>query len=281
MLGGARVAVVVPARDEERLIRTTLVGIPTFVDHVVVVDDGSRDRTAQRVREVGDPRVELLRHRTTRGVGAALVSGYARAFERGAGVAAVMAGDGQMDPADLASVLAPAVEGRADYVKGDRLSHGSARSAMPTERWLANHVLTRLTRLATGVRLTDSQCGYTALTRSAAERLPLGRLWAAYGYPNDLLSLAATHGLRVAEVVVRPVYGEEESGLGLREALRCLPPVLARASWRRARAWARVRDGDDDRPAARRRRAAVDRARWPGRAASTRAPWPDGTAAPY
>jgi len=80
MLEGKRVAVVVPARDEEQLIVATLQGIPGFVDRIFVVDDASGDQTAERARSVGDPRVEVVVHERNRGVGAAIVSGYKRAL---------------------------------------------------------------------------------------------------------------------------------------------------------------------------------------------------------
>src|SRR3954468_8105264 len=91
-----RIAVVVPAFNEARLIARTLSSIPAYVSHVVVVDDASGDATAEVARAVPDPRVEVVRHAQNRGVGAAIVTGYQTAFARGADVCAVMAGDGQM-----------------------------------------------------------------------------------------------------------------------------------------------------------------------------------------
>ncbi len=233
MLAGARVAVVVPAFDEARLIGRTLGSVPGYVDLVVVVDDGSRDGTAERVTLVADRRVVLVRHRHNRGVGAAIASGYRVAFERGADVAAVMAGDAQMDPADLEALLAPVLAGEADYAKGDRLGFPGARRHMPVARWLGNHALTWLTRVATGLRVRDSQCGYTALGRAAAARIALEQLWPRYGYPNDLLGRLAAARLRVCDVRVRPVYADETSGIGWRHALFVVPWVLARVLARR------------------------------------------------
>jgi hypothetical protein len=168
-------------------------------------------------------------------VGAAIVTGYEEAFARGADVCAVMAGDGQMDPADLAHLLSPVLRGEAAYAKGDRLSFPGARGAMPITRWLGNLVLARLTALAIGLPVRDSQCGYTALTREAARELPLHKLWSGYGYPNDLLGMLSERNLPVSEVVVRPVYGDEESGIRLWHALFVVPFVLLRAFARRVR----------------------------------------------
>lgn len=233
MHAGKRVAVVVPAFREGRLIRRMLSAIPQFVDVILLVDDASDDDTVAAARSVDDPRLRIVQHVHNRGVGAAIVSGYAEAFSLGADVAVVMAGDAQMDPLDLPALLAPIVAGDADYTKGNRLDFPGARARMPWTRFLGNHVLSQLTRLVTGIPVTDSQCGYTAITREAAERLPLARLWPRYGYPNDLLGEIAMTGLRCVDVVVRPIYADEVSGIGLRHALFVVPYVLLRVALRR------------------------------------------------
>jgi len=240
MLHGATVAVVVPAHDEARLIARTLASIPAWVDRVVVVDDASSDDTKGRAEGCGDPRVTVVRHAVNRGVGAAIVTGYREAFEAGADVAAVMAGDAQMDPADLRAVVEPVARGEADYVKGNRLAHPDARRAMPLFRLVGNHALSALTRLATGLDVHDSQCGYTAMHRRVAERVRLQRLWPRYGYPNDLLSRLAVARLRVRDVPVRPVYADEESGIRTHDLLVSFPLVIGLGFARRLAAPARL-----------------------------------------
>jgi dolichol-phosphate mannosyltransferase len=138
-----------------------------------------------------------------------------------------------MHPDDLRGLLAPVLRGETDYAKGDRLSHPQARTLMPRARYVGNHLLSALTRVSTGLSVRDSQCGYTAITRRALERLPLAALWDGYGYPNDLLGLLRIAGARVRDVVVKPVYGDEKSGIGLRHALLVIPFVLLRVISRR------------------------------------------------
>ena len=209
--------------------------MPGFVDAIVVVDDGSGDRTGAVALEVGDTRVHLEQHGLRRGVGAALTTGYLTALglSRSATDAlCVMAGDGQMDPRDLERVARPVVLGEADYVKGDRFGDPAVRRSMGLPRWIGGQVFTRLTSAAIGQRISDSQCGYTALARAAAVRLDLEGLWPGFGYPNDLLGQLKARHLRVSEVPVRPVYGDESSKLRLRH----LPPIfylIGRAAVRR------------------------------------------------
>lgn len=235
MYRGKRIAVVVPAHNENRRVAGVVATVPEFVDRVIVVDDGSTDGTAARVGETGAGRAEVLTHRRNGGVGAAIVTGYRRALETGADVVAVMAGDGQMDPVDLPSLLDPLVEGRADYAKGDRLSHPDVLRVMPPVRLVGNVVLTRATRLATGLPIADSQCGYTAATRAALLRLDIGGLYPRYGFPNDLLIKAAARGLRVVDVRVRPIYhdGPDASGLAIPRVIPPLGGMLAAAIARR------------------------------------------------
>jgi glycosyltransferase involved in cell wall biosynthesis len=230
----SRVVVVVPAWDEAPRIARVLRGVPDWVDAIVVVDDASRDGTVDAARAVGDPRVEVVVHERNRGVGAAIATGYRRASAAPGGprdAFVVMAGDGQMDPGDLPSIVAPVAHGEADYVKGDRFRSRADAMAMPPARRVGGLAFSWATSRAIGVPISDSQCGYTALAREACARLDLDSLWPGYGYPNDLLSQLALRGLRIAEVPVRAVYADEVSRLRPRHV-----PVVAALV---ARAWLR------------------------------------------
>jgi glycosyltransferase involved in cell wall biosynthesis len=211
MLDGKRVAVVVPAHDEEALIGGTLAGIPEFVDRVYVVDDNSGDATVTRAQEAGDSRVEVISHPQNEGVGAAIVTGYRRALMEGIDVACVMAGDGQMDPADLERIAAPVARGEVEYSKANRLFTGQAWTLMPRHRYLGNAVLSMLTKIASGYwHVADSQSGYTAISRETLEQLDLDRIYARYGFPNDMLVHLNVWNARVRDVPSRPIYGVGE-----------------------------------------------------------------------
>src|SRR5215470_13646759 len=126
MLDGKRVAVVVPAFDEERLVGETIRGIPEFVDAIIVVDDASRDGTAAAAESAGDARIQVLRHERNSGVGAAIVTGYRRALEEEIDVTCVMAADNQMDPDELGGLAEPVAHGDVEYAKANRLVSGEA-----------------------------------------------------------------------------------------------------------------------------------------------------------
>src|SRR5947207_6376319 len=121
MVEGKRVAVVVPAYNEEHLVAETLAGIPDFVDRIYVVDDASPDATAQRARDAADARTEVIVHEKNGGVGAAIVTGYERARDEAIDVTCVMAADNQMDPAELMKLVQPVARGEVDYAKANRL----------------------------------------------------------------------------------------------------------------------------------------------------------------
>jgi glycosyltransferase involved in cell wall biosynthesis len=227
MLEGARIAVIVPAYREERLIARMLSRLPAAVDSVIVVDDASPDATREAALAVGDPRVTCVSHTVNRGVGAAIATGYRAALEGGSDVLVVMAGDDQMHPEDLVPLVRAVLAG-ADYAKGNRFRHEEARR-MPLARRIAGEVLSAATRLATGLAVGDTQCGYTALSARAARLLPLDELWPRYGYPNDLLGMLAARGLTVTEVPVRPVYADESSGVRPWHAATVVGVIVRRA----------------------------------------------------
>jgi glycosyltransferase involved in cell wall biosynthesis len=233
MLEGKRVAVVVPAFDEERLVVETLAGIPSFVDRIYVVDDASRDGTAERAASVGDARVEVVRHERNSGVGSAIVSGYRRALAEEMDVACVMAADNQMDPAELEALVGPVVRGEVEYAKANRLVSGEAWTVIPRTRYLGNAVLSLWTKIASGYwHVADSQAGYTAISRDALRRLDLAALYPRYGFPNDMLVHLNVQNARVRDVPSRPIYDVgETSGIKLRTVVPRISWLLVKAFW--------------------------------------------------
>ena len=214
------VAVVVPARNEERLISRTLDSAPEIVDAIYVIDDGSSDKTERMILRCAkqDPRICLLKHETNRGVGAAIITGYRQAFKDEHDVSVVVGGDAQMDWADLEVLLDPIAHGVADYTKGNRFIYGSSKDAqgnawceMPIHRILGNVTLSVLTQIASGYyHIYDSQMGYTALHRRVFPLIDWEKARQGYGYPAEWLMRFHSAGVRVKDVPVRAIYLENE-----------------------------------------------------------------------
>ncbi len=231
MFEGRRVAVVVPAYNEQVLIDRVVDGMPSLVDLVFIVDDASTDETPRLLelakdREPG--RLRVIRHERNDGVGAAIVTGYraAMAEMEDSDLVAVMAGDAQMDPEELPRMLGPLARDEADYTKGNRLFTGEAWKIIPRNRYIGNAALSLLTKIASGYwHVADSQSGYTAITVAALRVLQLGRLYTRYGFPNHLLVELNNYDFRVRDVPIRPIYNIGEVS-GIR-----LPQVVPRLSW--------------------------------------------------
>jgi glycosyltransferase involved in cell wall biosynthesis len=232
---GKRVGVVVPAYDEEELIGATLGGIPPLVDQIVVVNDGSSDRTAEVANAAGDGRIQVISHERRSGVGAATVTGYRRALADGMDVVVVMNGDNQMDPEDLPKLVAPVARGELDYAKANRLATGQAWQLIPKTRFFGNAILSMLTKIASGYwHVADSQSGYTVVSREMLELLDLDHIYTNYGFPNDMLVHLNVWNARVRDFPSRPIYGVgERSNMRYRHVVPRIAWLLVRGFfWR-------------------------------------------------
>jgi glycosyltransferase involved in cell wall biosynthesis len=227
MFGSARLCVVVPAYNEELLIRETLASVPKEADAIYAVNDASIDRTQLVIEECAkkDPRIRPIRHEKNQGVGAAIVSGYRRGLEEDMQVFVVMAGDNQMDPGVMPALIHPIIQNKADYTKGNRLLSPEYRKGMSRWRFFGNSVLTFMTKFSSGYwKLMDPQNGYTAISRRALERLDLNRIYPYYGYCNDLLVRLNVFGFRVMDVEMPARYGRERSKIRY-------GPYIGKVSW--------------------------------------------------
>ena len=144
-------------------------------------------------------------------MGAAIARGYRLCRDLRIDCTAVMAGDGQMDPAELESICTPVVCEGIDYVKGNRLIHRSAWLVIPKIRYFGNSILSMLTKIASGYwRVSDTQTGYTAISFKALQGLRLHKIYKSYGMPNDMLVKLNIAFCTVREVEIKPVYNVGE-----------------------------------------------------------------------
>lgn len=229
-----RIGVVVPAYNEEILIQETIEGIPNYVDKIYVINDGSSDRTGEIIDWMTDPRIVPIHHEVNKGVGAAIINGYKHALSDEMDLVAVMAGDNQMDPAQLPRLLFPIIEGKADYTKGNRLLSKEMRKGMSTWRAFGNGILTLITKVGSGYwQITDPQNGYTVISRDALEALDLDSVYTYYGYCNDLLIKLNALGLQAVDVSMPARYGKEKSTIKYGTYIRKVAPMIFRGFlWR-------------------------------------------------
>jgi glycosyltransferase involved in cell wall biosynthesis len=228
------VAAVVPAHNEERHVAQVILTMPDFVDHIVVIDDASTDTTSETAAATADPRLVLIRHQRNTGVGGSVVDGYKRALDLGADIACVLAGDGQMDPDYLPSLLDPIVDGRCDMAKANRFFSSRSFDGMPRHRVAGNIALSFLNKVASGYwDLFDPQNGYVAIRREALEAISLDSISAGYSLENDVLINLNIVGARVADVPVPARYGDERSGIKLRRVVPQMSGLLFSGFFRR------------------------------------------------
>lgn len=208
------VAVVVPCYNEELKVGGVIRSMPDLVDRIYVVDDASQDGSIEAVelaaRECGKE-VVVIHQEINAGVGASICQGYKRAYADNFDLVAVMAGDGQMAPDDLESLLEPVALGQADYAKGNRFK-AAAGDKIPAVRLFGNLVLSALTKIVSGYwHVSDTQCGYTAINRAALGAVQWDDVYPRYGCPNDILTRLNIAEMRVIEVSVQPRYGVDWS----------------------------------------------------------------------
>ncbi len=228
------VAVVVPAHNEERLVARVVETCPELVDHVIVVDDASADMTSEAARATGDQRLEVITLESNQGVGGAILTGHQRALALGADVSVVMAGDAQMDPDYLPTLLDPIADGDAQFTKANRFYAVGSFDGMPRHRVVGNVAMSFLVKAASGYwGLFDPLNGYTAIHRSALQRIDPTRIAHRYDFENDLLVHLNILRVPARDVPVPARYGDEVSGIRLGSTGGRMLRGLWRGFWRR------------------------------------------------
>ncbi|NYT18772.1 MAG: glycosyltransferase family 2 protein [Methanosarcinales archaeon] len=212
LLASNRIGVVVPAYNEEKLIKATIDTIPPYVDRIYVINDASTDNTAKVIETLNDPRLFVITHEVNKGVGAAIVNGYKQSLKEEMDVVVVMGGDNQMNPAQLPKLVMPIIEGKADYTKGNRLFSAEYREGMSGLRLLGNSMLTFITKIGSGYwNIMDPQNGYTTISNEALAEIGLDEIYTYYGYCNHMLVRLNAFGFRTLDVVMPSRYGQEKS----------------------------------------------------------------------
>ena len=201
--------IIIPAFNEETRLANVLRGLRDKTFSIVVVDDGSGDRTASVAKNAG---AVVLRHLINRGQGAALRTGIQFALEHGAEEIITFDADGQHQPEDLSLLITVLRKTGADLVLGSRFL-GNA-PGIPLHRWCLLKLAVVFTRITTGLNLTDVHNGLRAMTAEAARKLTFTEDGMAHA--SQILSMAARLRLRVHEVPCSIVYSEQSLAKGQR-----------------------------------------------------------------
>ncbi|MDH7509873.1 MAG: glycosyltransferase family 2 protein [Methanolinea sp.] len=194
-----RIIAVIPAYNEELTIGTVVLATRQYVDHVIVVDDGSTDRTARIATLAG---AEVLENSINLGKAQALMKGFARARHYGPLAVVMLDADGQHNPAEIPELAKPVLSGKADMVVGSRFLNGTNR--IPKYRVLGQKTLDLATKVGSGIPCTDSQSGFRVLGRRALANLDFYS--EGYNIESDMLAHFAGRGLTVAEVPIGITY---------------------------------------------------------------------------
>ena len=230
------VAAVVPAYNVAAELGQVLRQMPLLFKTIVVVDDASRDDTAavaERYAQL-DPRIMVVRHEANRGVGGAMVTGFARALEAGADIVVKVDGDGQMPLWLVPQLVQPLIDGTADYTKGNRFRDFQAIRAMPFIRRFGNVVLSFLSKAATGYwQCFDPTNGFVAIRADVLSQLPLKKIDPTYFFETSMLSHLYMLGAVVKEVPMPARYAGETSSLSITRVVRQFPGKLAWSLLRR------------------------------------------------
>ncbi|MBI5459344.1 glycosyltransferase family 2 protein [Methanobacterium sp.] len=196
-----KVTAIIPAYNEEKTIGSVVLGTRQQVLRVIVVDDGSQDRTAELAKLAG---AQVLVHPKNLGKGAALKTGFKAAKD--ADIIVILDSDGQHEPHEIPRLLEPILNGEADLVNGSRYLNGNGKNT-PSYRRVGQNVLDTATNISGKMNVTDSQSGFRAF---AGHTIPIFRFHSTdYTIESEMLIEAAKAGLRIKEVEISTTYGEE------------------------------------------------------------------------
>ena len=226
MLNGKKIVVVMPAYNAVKTLERTHGDLPTeFVDEVILVDDGSQDRTAELSRQLG---LVTFVHRKNLGYGRNQKTCYREALGRGADVVVMVHPDYQYSPRLLVSLVGMIAYSEYDAALGSRILGVSAlQGGMPRYKYVANRFLTLFQNLLLGYKLSEYHTGYRAFSRQVLESLPLEENSDDFLFDNQMLAQIIYFGFRIGEISCPTRYFAEASSINFRRSLQYGFGVLA------------------------------------------------------
>jgi glycosyltransferase involved in cell wall biosynthesis len=201
-----KLAITIPAYNEEQIIGRVIREIPKKIQgideiEIIVVDDGSKDRTSEIAKEAGASRV--ISHPNNRGVGRAFSTGLNAAIETGADIIVNIDADMQFDPKDIPKLLDPILKNEAEFVTASRFLDKDLEPDMPYIKKVGNSLFTWTISKITGQHFTDTQCGFRAFSRNAALKL---NLFGKFTYTQEVFLDLVNKDIMIKEVPIRVTY---------------------------------------------------------------------------
>ena len=205
-----KLVVILPALNEEKTISDVLGRVPRRMEgfdevELLVIDDGSTDATVKLARDSG---AKVVSHSENMGVGAAFHTGIRTALQSGATVIVNIDSDGQFNPLDIPELIAPIMDGRAQFVTATRFADPELTPKMPTAKLWGNKTITYMINFLTKKHFTDTSCGFRAYSREAALRLTL---FGHFTYTQESLIDLSFKNITMIEVPLK-IRGEREHG---------------------------------------------------------------------
>jgi glycosyltransferase involved in cell wall biosynthesis len=236
MLNGKKIVVVLPAYNAAKTLEKTYSEIPfEFVDDVVLVDDASRDDTAEVARKLG---IRTIVHEENKGYGGNQKTCYRTALELGADIVIMLHPDYQYTPKLLAAMAAMIAYGEFDAVLASRiLGIGALEGGMPIYKYVANRILTLAENILLGHKLSEYHTGYRAFSREILERLPLEQNSDDFVFDNQMLAQIVWYGYRIGELSCPTKYFEEASSINFSRSVTYGLGVLKTALQFRLQRW--------------------------------------------
>lgn len=213
-----KVVVVMPAYNAAKTLKITYDAIPhQAVDQIILVDDGSTDKTLDIAREL---KLTVFVHTRNFGYGGNQKTCYTEALKEGADIVVMLHPDYQYEPALLPDVIAPIKAGEADIVLGSRFLGGNTlKQGMPWWKFLGNKFLTQLENWTLGLNLSEYHTGYRAFSRRALEEIPFSLNSDNFVFDQEMLVQAAHLGFRIKEVAVPTKYFPDASNASLMDSI--------------------------------------------------------------
>jgi glycosyltransferase involved in cell wall biosynthesis len=217
--GKPKVIVVMPAYNAERTLKKTYYDIPKdYVDEIILVDDASKDRTAEIAGELG---LEVIVHSKNKGYGGNQKTCYTNALNKNAGIIVMVHPDYQYDPSVLPHLIKPILEGERDIMLGSRMVYkkNALKGRMPLYKFISNIFLTKLENIVFGLSLSEYHTGLRAYNARVLQSINFLAFEDGFVFDTEMIANAVKFGFRIGEVPIRTRYEDDSSTISLRQCI--------------------------------------------------------------